>query len=83
MAGDIQHGEEKPAPDFLTGFSVAWGIFMLVVLLGSGKGWKTALRNNQGGCTNGVCDHQWITSMKFRGLKSGRQINSPMKITIH
>ncbi|MCX6246189.1 MAG: ABC transporter permease [Bacteroidetes bacterium] len=60
---------------FLTGFSVAWGIFMLVVLLGSGKGLENGVAEQfRGGATNGVWITSGVTSMKYKGLKTGRPI---------
>jgi putative ABC transport system permease protein len=60
---------------FLTGFSVAWGIFMLVVLLGSGKGLENGVADQfRGGAINGVWITSGVTSMKYKGLKSGRLI---------
>ncbi|MCX6244957.1 MAG: ABC transporter permease [Bacteroidetes bacterium] len=60
---------------FLTGFSVAWGIFMLIILLGSGKGLENGVAEQfRGGATNGVWITSGITSMKYKGLKVGREI---------
>jgi putative ABC transport system permease protein len=60
---------------FLTGFSVAWGIFMLVVLLGSGKGLENGVAQQfQGGATNGIWITSGVTSMKYKGLQIGRNI---------
>ena len=33
---------------FLTGFSMAWGIFMLILLLGAGNGLKNGVSSNFG-----------------------------------
>jgi putative ABC transport system permease protein len=60
---------------FLTGFSVAWGIFMLVVLLGSGKGLENGVAEQfKGGATNGIWITSGVTSLKYKGLKVGREI---------
>ncbi len=60
---------------FLTGFSVAWGIFMLIILLGSGNGLENGVRENfRGGAINGVWISSGLTNMTYKGMKLGRQI---------
>jgi hypothetical protein len=60
---------------FLTGFSVAWGIFMLILLLGSGTGIQNGIYHEfKGIATNGIWIHQGQTSKPFRGLQTGRRI---------
>jgi putative ABC transport system permease protein len=60
---------------FLTGFSVAWGIFMLIILLGAGNGIQNSVlysfRSSKVSCL-------WVwggeTSINYKGLKPGRYI---------
>lgn len=60
---------------FLTGFSVAWGIFMLIILLGSGAGLENGVHEQfKGGALNGVWISNGVTSMQYKGLKTGRRI---------
>ena len=60
---------------FLTGFSVAWGIFMLMILLGSGNGLSNGVAAN---FMNDAVNAMWIwtgeTTIAHQGLKPGRSI---------
>jgi putative ABC transport system permease protein len=60
---------------FLTGFSVAWGIFMLMVLLGSGNGLSNGVKEQ---FAQNAVNVMWMwtgeTSMPYNGLKEGRPI---------
>ncbi len=59
----------------LTGFSVAWGIFMLVLLLGSGTGIENGVKNEfRNVATNSIWVHPGQTSKPYKGLQPGRQI---------
>ncbi|WP_418981899.1 ABC transporter permease [Alistipes sp.] len=59
----------------LTGFSVAWGIFMLVILLGSGNGLKNGvLYNFDDYATNSMDLFGERTSKPWMGYQKGRQI---------
>jgi len=59
----------------LTGFSVAWGIFMLIILLGSGYGLENGVRQEfEGDATNTLWVNQGVTSMAYKGYKPGRFI---------
>ncbi len=60
---------------FLTGFSVAWGIFMLMVLLGSGNGLSNGVSENfMREAENAMWLWSGKTSIPYEGMKEGRQI---------
>lgn len=60
---------------FLTGFSVAWGIFMLIILLGSGKGIENSVHKNfESRALNSIQLWPGTTSVAYKGNKVGRDI---------
>ena len=60
---------------FLTGFAVAWGIFMLIVLLGFGNGTINAAKMSFNEMTlNTVTASPKVTSKPYKGYKKGREI---------
>ena len=59
----------------LTGFAVAWGIFMLIVLLGAGNGLINAqLNQSTRFLSSSMVVFGGETSMAYNGLKEGRDI---------
>ena len=60
----------------LTGFAVAWGIFMLIFLLGAGNGLINAVtQNSHDVLDNSMKVYGGQTSKPYDGLKEGRWIN--------
>ncbi len=59
----------------LTAFSVAWGIFILIILLGSGNGMKNGTEDQfSSDATNTIWIDAGKTSLPFEGYRPGRQI---------
>ena len=59
----------------LTGFAVAWGIFMLIVLLGAGNGLINAnLKQSERFLSSSMVVFGGWTSKPYQGLKEGRDI---------
>ena len=69
----------------LTGFAVAWGIFMLIFLLGAGNGLIHAtMQNSDRFLDNSMMVGGGITSKAYKGLKEGRRIrlnDEDMRVT--
>lgn len=60
---------------FLTGFSVAWGIFMLIVLLGAGNGLRNGMMLNfRNYSLNRVEVWPRWASMPYKGMQANRRI---------
>ena len=60
---------------FLTAFGVFWGIFMLVLLLGAGKGFENGVHKEFGGALNSIYIWSGKTSVPHGGSKPGKTIN--------
>lgn len=60
---------------FLTGFSVAWGIFMLIVLLGAGNGLKHGIMHNfERWSSNRVDTWPRYASKPYKGMQTNRRV---------
>lgn len=61
---------------FLTAFGVFWGIFMLIIMLGSGRGLENGVYYGMGDfATNSVFIWAQPTSKPYKGYKQGRTYN--------
>ncbi len=68
--------KKNPVRTFFTAFGVFWGIFMLVVMLGSGKGLQNGVYQGFGDfATNSFFMWAQRTSMPYQGFKRGRSFN--------
>lgn len=60
---------------FLTAFGVAWSIFLLVILLGSGNGLKNGVNHTfKGVGENSIWVYQGKTSQTWEGQRIGRKV---------
>lgn len=73
---EISHSIRKhKLRTFLTGFGVAWGIFMLVILLGTGKGLEKGVSSEfEGFAQNSLWIWGSTTSLPHKGLPAGRLV---------
>ena len=60
----------------MTGFAVAWGIFILVVLLGASNGFQNGIKKFYGDqVTNMVTIEAGWATLPYKGLKKDRPLH--------
>ena len=66
---------------FLTGFGVFWGVFMLVGLIGGGKGLKELLSKNfEGFATNSAIIFAQPTTKAYGGYRNGKAQSTAARV---
>lgn len=61
---------------FLTGFSIAWGIFMLIILLGAGNGLQNGMKRSfRYMAQNSISIYPGYTSKPYGGMQKGRRLS--------
>jgi putative ABC transport system permease protein len=61
---------------FMTAFGVFWGIFMLIIMLGSGAGLENGVSSGMGNfATNSVFIWTQQTTLPYKGFPRGRRFN--------
>ena len=59
---------------FLTGFGVAWGIFMFMIMMGIGSGFFNGIQQNMDGIAqNSVFVFPGTTTVEYKGFNAGRR----------
>lgn len=73
--------KKNKARTFLTGVAVAWGILMLIILLGAGNGLKNGVQSNfSRRAQNTVTIWPGWTSVPYKGMPAVRQIKFDNKV---
>lgn len=65
---------------FLTGLAIAWGIFLLIILLGIGNGFQNGVTSNFASrAQNSISIYPGFTSTPYNGMPSNRQMKFDTK----
>jgi putative ABC transport system permease protein len=68
--------KEHKVRSILTGFGITWGMFILIVLLGAGNGFRNGmLAMFSGYASNSIwVTGQWVSQAKAGGMQSGSRV---------
>lgn len=68
---------------FLTGFSIAWGIFMIVILLGAGNGLMNGMESNMGNMMfSRITVYPGYRNIPYKGFSKYSRIEIPVGDTV-
>lgn len=74
---EILHTIEKnKLRSFITAFNVAWGIFILIILMGFGRGFQNGVHHQfDDDAANSIFINGGTTTMAYKGIQPGKKIN--------
>jgi len=68
--------EKNKLRSFITAFNVAWGIFILIILMGFGRGFQNGVHHQfDDDAANSIFFNGGTTSMAYKGIQPGKKIN--------